>query len=165
MTWDHIATAVVGGGMSLALGLALALPIVLVPALRRSGAFIASTFTAWLAVSVMFFAIAANDNMGAETAEYPGLVDAFELATPSQQREMRKVIAEAWRRREVFSMSRAQRDRYLLAGGYCLAGAANGCRPVPAGSAAQGEAIETMPNLGTDRHRPVHREHAAWSGY
>jgi hypothetical protein len=76
------------------------------------------------------------------SGEYPGLLDAYDLASPERQPAMRSVVTEAANRSVMFNFSRAQRDRFLEAGGYCRAAWQSRCRPVPRGLAAEGDAIE-----------------------
>jgi hypothetical protein len=92
-------------------------------------------------------AYAAYTNMGVPSREYPGLLDAYDLAPAERQPRMRAVVFEAWPRREIFSFSQAQRDRFLEAGGYCWWASGRPCRPVPAGSEDEGSAIERFPYI------------------
>lgn len=109
-----------------------------------------------VAVAGIFAMQIADNHMSARSEEYPPMVDAFELAAPHEKHAMRQVIVEASPRREVFSMTRAQRDRFLVAGNYCTSGGYAGCKPLPRGTLSQGEAVEVFPSLGSPRKPCVH---------
>jgi len=90
---------------------------------------------------------AAHTTMGVPTAEYPGLLDAYDLAPAEMKPAMRAVVRQASPRGSIFSFSHYQRDRFLAAGGYCVSYLHLGCRPVPVGSEAVGLAIERFPYI------------------
>jgi hypothetical protein len=156
VTWDHIEMFVNVGIASGVVGCLAALGVAFVPHFRHwlpcAAAFLFSIFVS----APIFSALIADTHMSAESAEYPPMVDAFYGATPRQQMAMRQVILEAGSRREVFSMSRAQRDRFLKAGNFCTPEGYAGCRPLPRGSMDQGGAIEVFPSLGSPARPCVH---------
>lgn len=147
MTWDHIATAIVGGGATLLIVAVAALGWLLFKPLRRgAGRLVLATIT--ILASGAAFAWAGYKNMGPASGEYPGLLAAYEQAPTDRQALMRKIVVEAYPRREVFSFSLDQRDRFLAAGGYCTRTGQSDCRRVPLGSEAEGIAIEVFPYVG-----------------
>jgi hypothetical protein len=88
-----------------------------------------------------------RNNAGSPSAEYPALVDAYELADPQSQVAMAAVLMKARSRREIFSMSLAQRDRFLDAGGYCLHASQSACKKLPRGTLIEGDAVEALGSM------------------
>jgi hypothetical protein len=156
MTWDHIEMFINVGLWSGLVAACSAFGVALVPQFRRAWICVLAFGVSLVASAPILSLAIADDHMSARTEEYPPMVDAFELANPEQQAAMRKVILEAWPRREVFSMTRAQRDRFLALGNYCTAEGFAGCRSLPKGTLSQGEAIEVFPSLGRKPKPCVH---------
>jgi len=150
VSWDHVATALV------------ATPMV---AAALAAAWWARRRTAWgrrhsilvgascVAASALAVAWAAYDNIGIRETEYASLSDAYELAPPERKAAMLRIAREAGRRREIYSMSYSQRNRFLHAGGYCRVSFEPACSPVPRGTGhwMDGrEGLATMPGEPDD---------------
>lgn len=116
-----------------------------VPALRDSAGAIRSKRIVLGALSIAAFAVAAYDNVSVESDQYPALADAYFKATPGERVAMDGVIRAAAPRRELFSFSLAQRDRYLEAGGFCTWRSFGDCKPLPPGTQPIGLAINNFP--------------------
>lgn len=114
---------------------------------QRSTKLKSATAAVVLLASVVATYWAYRNNVGSPSAEYPALVDAYELATPQAQVAMSKVLIDARSRRENFSMSLSQRDRFLEAGGYCVHPSQGGCKQLPRGTTPEGEAVEVLGNM------------------
>jgi hypothetical protein len=119
---------------------------------RRASRYRSLSLNATVALVVLIGCVvtvswAYRHNAGAPTAEYPALLDAFELAESKAKAAMSEVLIEARRRREIFNMSLAQRDRFLEAGGYCIEAGRSGCKIMPRGTVAEGDAVEMLGNI------------------
>jgi hypothetical protein len=86
------------------------------------------------------------DNVSIAASEYPGLAAAFANASEADRRKMCVVAQAGSHRREILSLSLAQRDGFLKAGGYCAFLATQECKPVPPGIEAQGMVINAFPS-------------------
>lgn len=153
MTWDHIGTFIFASPFVFVLFATLALVFALVRPWRKSRVAVASAVVVLFAGSAGAFTWAGYRNMAVPSEDYPDLLDAYELAPADSQQAMRAVLREAWRRREIFSMSYSQRDRMLAAGGYCRWWEDDACRRIPKGAEAQGIAIEMLGNYATSGSR------------
>jgi hypothetical protein len=89
---------------------------------------------AFVAVALLAIAWSAYTNIGIRETEYASLNDAYELAPIERRPAMRRIAKEAASRREIYSMSYNQRDRFLHAGGYCRWSFEPGCAPPPRGT-------------------------------
>lgn len=149
MTWDHIATVVVATGYIAVAALVLWCIHGFSWRVRRApGA--PRGFRAAFAVCVIAACVfAAYTNMSVPSGEYPGLLDAYDAAHDEVRPAMRAVVKQASPRREIFSFSYYQRDRFLAAGGYCVFYLQRGCRLVPRGTEAEGLAINRFPYIAS----------------
>lgn len=150
---DLIATVVIAVPICLALA-ALGWVVARGYARKRSFRFNATTSAVVLIACAAAIYWVYHHNAGSPTGEYPALLDAYELASPQAQVAMAEVLRQARSRREIFSMSLAQRDRLLEAGGYCLRSKQSYCKSVPRGTVAEGEAVEILGNMPLARTNP-----------
>lgn len=128
----------------------LALIVALTPALRRSAGARRAAIVAGGVFSAITLLSALYDDVGTSTGEYPALAAAFAAASPTERRAMCKVATQMWRRlpggMSIKYLSRATRDRFLAAGGYCTSDLfRSGCKPLPPSREAEGMVVESFP--------------------
>jgi len=86
-------------------------------------------------------------NVGISQWEYPDLAEAFARADVPERRAMCLAAQGMRSRREILSLSLAERDRFLQAGGYCTSlPSSRGCKSVPHGHEAIGMVIDEFPS-------------------
>jgi hypothetical protein len=144
MTLDQIGTAFdATRGVALAFALAWGAR----KATRWGGRHPRVVAVAFVAATLVAVAWAEYNNVGIRETEYNSLNDAYDLAPPDRKEAMREIAVQAGSRREIYSMSHRQRDRFLHAGGYCRVSFEPACTPPPRGSGHWLDGREALAHL------------------